>query len=844
MNLHGVAANDDLKEYWIRRDTRPWLLRHGTQIGKMGPLILFAWATLILIFPTFVEFLAALGFFIYLFIKGKIKRPAFKQPLRKVWGRNKIVGNAFLVLGFTTDGRICAIDKDLSTHHQFLAGTTGSGKTRTILSQIYAGALLWGGGACFVDGKGDSLTFWLLYRLCRRVDRVDDLQIINFINGGRESGSLPSPVTRLSNTNNSWSSAVSDIIAEMIAGMMPSTGGDAEYWRGRARTMVASLIRILTYIRDNGEIILDVQTLRDYMTLTQLMTLASRDDIPDQKKAGLKAYLFDLGITEHELSIFGTEAQLDFNPKVTEQHSYLNQQCTESLALLGDSFRHIFGVRYGEIDWRNSVFRKKITFVMLPALERSSDSVSSLGRLIFAGLKSALAPALGDVAEGHADYVRSRKISESPIPYLLYFDELGAYPIKGLSLFFTQLRGLGIFATVATQDEPGLRKDPDLENEVKSIVGSTNIKGAMKIEELEHTYKIFNDAAQKARISIKTGDKFQSGDIRGKYYNDGSTEIEERDRINARDLKSQKAGEATYIIGDDVERMIMLFVDPPNVDYARINQWMDVLPNSKISLQKYAAKVSNDLFDDKTIKERKAKDDSLRPENQSEAIMAMFAGYQKALDSGADHTIAGICSVYSLVGEEEASARKLEEMKKQCIAGATASKEEVATISPTTVSGPKETQDTHVSSTQNQSTSTISSQPGNEGDIGREIETDGSNTVDPESIDIVRESKIQQQAMRAILEGSVSSALKSIEGVSPTTKQSMTIKGQLQRASIILGNDIDPADSDKSLNTITSTQDNHPLTPTPKPVDPTSLLDALDELKAKIRNSIPKDHDG
>ena len=113
-----------------------------------------------------------------------------------------------------------------------------------------------------------------------------------------------------------------------------------------------------------------------------------------------------------------------------------------------------------------------------------------------------------------------------------------------------------------------------------------------------------------------------------------------------------------------------------------------------------------------------------------------------------------------------------------------------------------------------------------------------------ESIDIVRESKIQQQAMRAILEGSVSSALKSIEGVSPTTKQSMTIKGQLQRASIILGNDIDPADSDKSLNTITSTQDNHPLTPTPKPVDPTSLLDALDQLKAKIRNSIPKDHDG
>ena len=847
----GVSDDADLKEHWVRRDTRPFYIKNKEKIVAAGPILIALYAFLFIIFPLHIELLLLLGLFLRLFLSGSAPFYPLAQPEHKAkpWAK-RTVGDAFLILGIEKGtGRLIAQNKTQSLEHYLLMGTTGSGKTRTILSLIYSGALMWCGGATLVDGKGDSLTFWLLYRLARRVDRTDDLMIINFLNGGKESGSRASPVTRLSNTNNSWATAVSEMISEMIAGMMPSSGGDAEYWRGRARIMVGSLLRILCHLRDRGELVVDVTTLRHHMTLAKLMTLAKREDINKSKKAGLLAYLLDLGITEQELEFFGTENQLDFAPKVIEQHGYLQQQTTEILGTLGDTFRHVFGVRYGEVDWGDIIFRKKLCFVMLPALEKAPDTVSSLGRLIFSGLRAALAPALGDVLEGTYAYVMSKKIANSRTPYLLIFDEWGAYATLGAALFVTQLRGLGIMCCLASQDEPGMRKDEKLDRETKSIIGSTNTKICMRIEEMEDTYGIFKTGGSTARIAVKEGDKLESEfGMRG-YFNEGSTNIEERDRINSRDLKDQDAGEATLLYKDKVIRMMMTFVEPDEVQYARINQWMDILPSNVDEMKKFSSNGKSSLFTDKDLAERNDTYDLMAPSCQSDSLAVLFDTYKHAMKlTDEDAKESGICAVAQLVKESEVANRKIKALFKTNKDNADFAEDNQPDRQPTQGEIPGvESSGDAAKSKITETVAKVTAETQNTGDI----EPTSSEETLPEEGDQVTISDVRAEIDNEVsrkrnlylsaLHDSVSQELGKIEDLTPAERLPLTIYGQLKRAQSLLEVEDEVADITRSLETIKGSAPEHPIKPVPDKMNSDSLVGVVNKLRQSIKDHYKND---
>lgn len=841
----GVSDDLDLKEHWVRRDTRPLFIKYKENIVSAAPILIALYSSLFLIFPSHIGLLLLVGLFLRIFLSGGAPFYPIAEPRRRAsaWSKNSI-GDAFLILGIEKgSGRLIAQNKTQSLEHYLLMGTTGSGKTRTILSLIYSGALIWNGGATLVDGKGDSLTFWLLYRLARRVDRTDDLMIINFLNGGKESGCSPSPVTRLSNTNNSWATAVSEMISEMIAGMMPSSGGDAEYWRGRARTMVGSLLRILCHLRDRGELIVDVTTLRHHMTLSKLMTLAKREDISPSRKAGLMAYLLDLGITEQEIEFFGTDNQLDFAAKVVEQHGYLQQQTTEILGTLGDTFRHVFGVRYGEVDWYDIIFRKKLCFVMLPALEKAPDTVSALGRLIFSGLRAALAPALGDILEGSYAFVMSKKIADSRTPYLLIFDEWGAYATLGAALFVTQLRGLGIMCCLASQDEPGMRKDEKLDRETKSIIGSTNTKICMRIEEMEDTYGIFKTGGSTSRVVIKEGDKLQHDmGMRG-YYNDGGTNIEERDRINSRDLKDQDAGEATLMYKDQVIRMMMTFVDPDEVNYARINQWMDILPSNVEEMKKYSTSGKSTLFNDDGIEERNLRHEQLSPSCQSDAIAALFDTYKQAMVvTEGDPKESGICAIASIVRLNEESNQKIRNLIKATKDKAVINEQEPQK-QPTQQTLPSveqpEMQPPPLAPLGNDNgplTEPTQESPSTSEDTATGI-TGSSVTVENTRADREVELERKKNLYLSALHDSVSVELSKIEDLTPSERLPLTILGQLKRAQSLLDIEDGANDLNQSIETIKGAAPEHPIKPVPTKMN----QDSLNSVVQKLRQSI-KDH--
>lgn len=73
---------------------------------------------------------------------------------------------------------------DMRTH-ALIFGSTGSGKTETLVSLSY-NALVQGSGFIYVDGKGDNSLYAKVFSMVRSMGREDDLLLINFMTGARD----------------------------------------------------------------------------------------------------------------------------------------------------------------------------------------------------------------------------------------------------------------------------------------------------------------------------------------------------------------------------------------------------------------------------------------------------------------------------------------------------------------------------------------------------------------------------------------------------------------------------------------------------------------------------------
>lgn len=575
---YGVEDNSDLALNWVQQDARPFHVRHSEAISKSGPVVAILFSLLPLLLPIFVEIITVFGLLLFLFVRRNQHDFIFQEPrrLKKLsFAGEKTVGDGLFYLGFEKrTGRGAWLSADRATRHCLLFGATGSGKSRFILGLIY-NALLNGSGCIYVDGKADTDIYWLLYSVCRRLDRIDDFLVINYLSGGKESSSKINPYDRWTNTNNSFSSASSSILTEMVVGLMRDTSGDGEMWKGRAKSLLTGLIRCLVTMRNKGEISFDVSVLRANMPITKVLDLSKREDLGEMAYAPLVSYFNDLpGMTPKEVELWGTDQQQEISEKASEQHNYLTMQLTEILAELGDVFRHIFGVQFGEVSWRNVVFRRKILLVMLPALEKTVDTLAGLGKLIFSGIRSALGPALGYRVEGGRHKVIQAKPSRSKVPMLVVFDEWGNYATQGAGLVVSQARSLGIWLVFGSQDVPGMKKRAEVEKETDTIIGNCDSKFCMRIEDMDETFKIFQMRGGKSYQEMRDGSERHQTTFGHTHSDRTTTRFEERDRINSRDLVAQKPGEAHIIQDDKLARCQLVYIEPKEVAFSQLNQFV------------------------------------------------------------------------------------------------------------------------------------------------------------------------------------------------------------------------------------------------------------------------------
>jgi intracellular multiplication protein IcmO len=628
----GVTKNIDLDPSLVKPDVRPFRYKFNEFVVANGDSVLMLAVMFLFLFPiinslflnssyyNFTELAVIFALVWYWITKSRQREFMFRRPIDESsaddWGEN----DGLIYLGNDNDdySSIWFGKADMSVH-LLVFGSTGSGKSRFLLGLLYQ-AMLVGTSVMYVDGKGDNTIFWLVYSFCRRVGREDDLLVINYLTGG-DTIEQKSPFNhRLSNTNNPMSYGTADNLNSLIVGLMRDAGGDGAMWKGRARTMLKGLLNALVYKRDNEGLNLDIMEVRNYFPLDKIYNLSRDPNLEDSARDPIRKYLLELpGFSEEQAAVG------DIPGKAIEQHNFLTMQLTEVMSDLSETYGHIFGVPLGEVDFKDVVFNRRILFVLLPALEKDPDALEGLGKLVVAGVRSALAPALGNKVEGTKRDVIDTKPTNSKTPFLLILDEYGYYSVPGFAVVAAQARSLGVSVVFAGQDYPSFQKAS--KEEAASTLANTNIKICMKLEDPDETFKVIESRGGDAEVANTQGQEYKDASLLG-YSDQKQTRIEVRKRINLRDLVKQGPGEAHVIFGDTLSRCRFFYYDPPQAFEAKLNQFL-MIDRPKDSLVKKihgATKKLSGLLEgkDKIKKLGKISDNGLKGLFADMAVAEMF----------------------------------------------------------------------------------------------------------------------------------------------------------------------------------------------------------------------------
>ncbi|HRJ12406.1 MAG TPA: TraM recognition domain-containing protein [Alphaproteobacteria bacterium] len=559
------------------RDTRPMLVRFFDSAQEPFVVSFFltamaVWIALSGIGAALSDVVLFCGMIYFLLVmrvkpKGNYRTPTYYDKKK---------GDGILFLGNQkgSNSELWVSNSDARTHILYL-GTTGSGKTEGLKSLV-ANALTWGSGFVYVDGKADTDLWASIYALARRFGRDDDIMVLNYMTGNKDGATV-------SNTMNPFSYGSASYLTNMMVGLMDEAGGDTAMWKGRAVSLMGALMPALTYMRDNEDLLLDVQVIRDALNFKDLIRLSRSKTMPERIRKGLKGYLDTLpGYVDEAFDDNGDEKPPGpGNPGADmtvprQQHGYLTMQFTRSLQSLADEYGHIFKTQLADIDMMDVVLNRRLMLVLIPALEKSGDEAANLGKIIAANIKGMMGATLGSEVEGDWESVIENKATRSNSPFMTVFDEVGYYTAAGMAVMAAQARSLGFCLIFAAQDLPALEKR--VKEEARSITANCNIKIFGKLEDPTQTREFFENTVGGATISkISSFDKGAGG---SGYSEQKGASVSDVKKASYGELKMQKEGEAHIAFMADTLEAKMFYANPKKVKAMRVNRYLRVNPTA------------------------------------------------------------------------------------------------------------------------------------------------------------------------------------------------------------------------------------------------------------------------
>ncbi|MGD9153604.1 MAG: TraM recognition domain-containing protein [Gammaproteobacteria bacterium] len=591
MVLRGLESRHEQDPTQLIRDVRTLgqRIRDFFKDARNAAMVLIALAASAFFFEGIVDFIFvfAVGIFIYSYTR-KAMLP-FRMPKRakrkdyndlKPDGKTPKMAGGICYYGNekNTNEELWFNNEDMRTH-TLIFGSTGSGKTETLISLAY-NALLFGSGFIYVDGKGDNTLFSKIFSMARALGREDDVLLVNFMTGARD---IVGPQEhRLSNTLNPFANGSSSMLSQLIVSMMASASQspDGDMWKNRAISFVEALMKPLVYMRDQGKILLDANVIRNYFELDLLESIVIDKVFPRRGQESVS--LADAPPTVFEplynyvvnLPGYNKEKKGQQVSQVLEQHGFITMQLVRVFTSLADTYGHILRTNLAEVDLKDVVLNRRILVVLLPALEKSPDELSNLGKVIIASLKAMMAAGLGEEVEGEYKDIVLRKPTNAPTPYMCILDEYGYYAVEGFAVVPAQARSLGFSVVFAGQDLPAFQKAS--KEEAASIGANTNIKIAMKLEDPVETWEFFSKTAGEAFVTKVDSFQTNAQSVTNTYLDARSASSERRARVDLLDLKEQGLGEMHIFFKSKIVRAKSFYANPPPVAKMRLNQFLKI----------------------------------------------------------------------------------------------------------------------------------------------------------------------------------------------------------------------------------------------------------------------------
>ncbi|MCB9982991.1 MAG: TraM recognition domain-containing protein [Rhodospirillales bacterium] len=649
----------------ILRDVRPLWTRIGDALATTSySTAIFVCASATILFNdwalAFADLIIVFLLLYFWWLINRNKALAFKLPLGAKFldpnnGRGGKPGKpeGILYLGNVenTNEEVWFTNSDARTHVLYL-GTTGAGKTEGLKSLV-SNALAWGSGFVYVDGKADTDLWSSLSSLVRRFGRDDDLLVLNYMTGNAD-------VQAPSNTMNPFSSGSASYLVNMLVSLMPESEGDNAMWKERAVALVSAMMPILTWKRDKQDMPLSVRTIRDYLSLNNVIKLQRDEAVPKELREGIDGYLDtlpgfqgDAYDDEGKVKPPGPDTpQYDTNT-ASQQHGYLAMQFTRSLQSLGDDYGYIFDTQAADVDMVDVVLNRRILVVLIPALEKSGDEIANLGKIVASTMKGMMGSALGSTVEGSSATVIENKPTHSSTPFMTVFDEVGYYTAQGMAVMAAQARSLGFCLVFSGQDLPAMKKR--VREEAQSITANCNIKIFGKLEDPTETKEFFEKTVGTAIVTEVSGFQMAGGTELGSYFDTQQAGVQMRPRASYDDLRGFKEGQAVVTFGDVVVDCAIFYSNPGFAKAMRVTRFL-ALPPPDEEIIKHAGAITKlrDLMVNKSWTAQRA-DVAVETPPEIDALREGFKKPKKKDVTPVERSISAIVQVHALDNEIEAA---------------------------------------------------------------------------------------------------------------------------------------------------------------------------------------------
>lgn len=248
--------------------------------------------------------------------------------------------------------------KDILTHC-LLFGTTGSGKTETLVSLSY-NALATGSGLFYIDPKASPKLAVQIWQMARFLGRDDDFRVLNYGTSGKVKGKLRAVFP----TQQSLHLRQCGSLTQLLVSLMPASDGANSIFADKAQALISGVMYALVDLRDKGLLKLSTSVIRESLALEKCVALALRAELDEESRASIHAALGTCGW------IAGREMK-DQPQSFAEQFGYAQSYFGKALSSLTDTYSHIYGAEDGEVDFADAIMQRRVLVVLLPSLEKA-----------------------------------------------------------------------------------------------------------------------------------------------------------------------------------------------------------------------------------------------------------------------------------------------------------------------------------------------------------------------------------------------------------------------------------------------------------------------------------------